>query len=149
MADPGGGGCKGGNGTPPFQKKKLACLLFNCKQSSAGDLALNSSSRLHGCGGYTLGLATLQITHTKRFPTALLHELIELLHQQSATGMGTYTTKICFKIHFRSINLWFSLVPRTISMVGGAWIRRARYVYDVFLRREKRTAYAQTVSTYT
>ena len=34
--DPGGGG--GGNGTP-LSEKKLACLLFNYKQSSAGDLA--------------------------------------------------------------------------------------------------------------
>ena len=35
----GGGGGKGGNGTPLSEKNKLAFLFFNCIQSSAGDLA--------------------------------------------------------------------------------------------------------------
>ena len=37
VADPRGGGGAKGAMAPPFQK--LACLLFNYKQSSAGDLA--------------------------------------------------------------------------------------------------------------
>ena len=102
------GGEQRGQWHPPFRNLHAYFLTIN----NPALAILLSSSRLGG------GLATLQITHTKMVsPTPLLHELIELLHQ-SATGMGTYTTKICprcFKLHFRSIKItkfsWGSMPP--------------------------------------
>ena len=89
VADPGGGGKggKGGNGTP-FSEKELHAYFLAINDPA---LAISlSSSWLENIRDYTLGLVTLQITHTKKIKNSQPHPpccMNSLKISTSATGL--------------------------------------------------------------
>ena len=101
VVDP-GGGHKGGNGTPLSEKRNMHAYFLTINNPALAILL--SSSRLEDIRGLHSGACdSSNNAHQKSQPHSLAARTHCCINKvQSATGMGTYTTKICprcFKIH--------------------------------------------------